>query len=522
MTGEVLPDGEEGELVFTSLTKQAMPVIRYRTRDLTRLLPGTARSMRRMEKITGRTDDMIILRGVNLFPTQIEEIVLGIPTLSPHFQCHLDRSGNLDTLTVRVERRDATTDAEAAAAQTELAPADQGVHRRQRRGRRRRRGLDRALGRQDAADRRPPRGALTGGYLPATGRRGLQWSQRFRRRAAVITPDPPDTAHLAPAPHLHAVACRQSRTGSPAPRRVPQSGRTTLAQRQRQRGSRRTPAHARHKDNEGIVPVLARAVRELESAVQRGPLAPGQRVRFQVVALLVREHRTDVRASAELTDAQKADELKRLDGIATILAKTATRDPSLFALLSEESVVTDSARDLRLEMLRKAGVEVAPEEPKPDDEAGPGLGERRVIPQSVAQHQLANPFLVPDFGIGRERRRVHGRLVDLGAARPAVPLLRARRLLVLHGPAGAHLARRPRQARADAAPGRDDRRRPPRATAPSCWPTSRASARPRRRCSPRRPPTPSRCSSLPQRRQDQLGSRDRALDPAPPRDRDPR
>ena len=121
VTGEVLPDGEEGELVLTTLTKQAMPVIRYRTRDLTRLLPGTARSMRRMEKITGRTDDMIILRGVNLFPTQIEEIVLGIPTLSPHFQCHLDRSGNLDTLTVRVERRDATTDAEAAAAQTELA-----------------------------------------------------------------------------------------------------------------------------------------------------------------------------------------------------------------------------------------------------------------------------------------------------------------------------------------------------------------------------------------------------------------
>jgi superfamily II DNA or RNA helicase len=183
-----------------------------------------------------------------------------------------------------------------------------------------------------------------------------------------------------------------------------------LAQRQRQRGSRRTPAHARHKDNEGIVPVLARAVRELESAVQRGPLAPGQRVRFQVVALLVREHRSDVRASTELTDAQKADELKRLDGIATILAKTATRDPSLFGLLSEDSVVTDSARDLRLEMLRKAGVEVAPEEPKPDDEAGPGLGERRVVPQSVLQHQLANPFLKPDFGIGRERRSVHGRL----------------------------------------------------------------------------------------------------------------
>ena len=113
LTGDVLPDGEEGELVFTTLTKQAMPVVRYRTRDLTRLLPGTARSVRRMEKITGRTDDMIILRGVNLFPTQIEELVLRTPALSPHFQCVLDRVDRLDALTVRVERR---PDAERAAA----------------------------------------------------------------------------------------------------------------------------------------------------------------------------------------------------------------------------------------------------------------------------------------------------------------------------------------------------------------------------------------------------------------------
>jgi phenylacetate-CoA ligase len=105
-TGEVLPDGEEGELVFTSLTKQAMPVLRYRTRDLTRLLPGTARPMRRIEKITGRSDDMIILRGVNLFPTQIEEILLSTAELSPHFQCVLSRVGSLDEMTVRVEHRD--------------------------------------------------------------------------------------------------------------------------------------------------------------------------------------------------------------------------------------------------------------------------------------------------------------------------------------------------------------------------------------------------------------------------------
>src|SRR3954468_3785091 len=104
-TGAVLPDGEAGELVFTSLTKEAMPVVRYRTRDLTRLLPGTARPMRRIQKITGRTDDMIILRGVNLFPTQIEELILRTPQLAPHFQCLLTRDGRLDALTVKVERR---------------------------------------------------------------------------------------------------------------------------------------------------------------------------------------------------------------------------------------------------------------------------------------------------------------------------------------------------------------------------------------------------------------------------------
>ena len=104
-TGRVLPDGEFGELVFTSLTKEALPIIRYRTRDLTRLLPGTARTMRRMEKVTGRSDDMMILRGVNVFPTQIEELILKRPELAPHYQCILGREGPLDSLTVAVETR---------------------------------------------------------------------------------------------------------------------------------------------------------------------------------------------------------------------------------------------------------------------------------------------------------------------------------------------------------------------------------------------------------------------------------
>ena len=102
-TGEVLEDGEKGELVFTSLTKEAFPIIRYRTKDLTRLFPGTARSMRRMEKVTGRSDDLMIIRGVNVFPSQIEEKILEFRELSPHFQIELTRRDRLDEMLVRVE-----------------------------------------------------------------------------------------------------------------------------------------------------------------------------------------------------------------------------------------------------------------------------------------------------------------------------------------------------------------------------------------------------------------------------------
>jgi phenylacetate-CoA ligase len=126
-TGDVLPDGSGGELVLTSLTKEAMPIIRYRTRDLSRLLPGTARTMRRMEKVTGRTDDMMIVRGVNVFPTQIEELILRVPGLAPHYQCVLERPGRMDELTVRVEARPGPSASDAGRNLVELVKQNVGV-----------------------------------------------------------------------------------------------------------------------------------------------------------------------------------------------------------------------------------------------------------------------------------------------------------------------------------------------------------------------------------------------------------
>ena len=119
-TGEPVDDGEMGELVFTSLTKEALPIIRYRTRDLTRLLPGTARTMRRMDKITGRSDDMLIIRGVNVFPTQVEERVLAVSALAPHYQIRVSRDGQLDVMTVQVEKTVDAIDADVAAIANEL------------------------------------------------------------------------------------------------------------------------------------------------------------------------------------------------------------------------------------------------------------------------------------------------------------------------------------------------------------------------------------------------------------------
>jgi SNF2-related domain/Helicase conserved C-terminal domain len=183
-----------------------------------------------------------------------------------------------------------------------------------------------------------------------------------------------------------------------------------LARRgQRQSGNTRTGQGSRnarrHGDNEGIIPVLARAVREVEARSQRGPVSPSARTKFQVVALLVREERARIKADTELTEAKRADQLKRLDGVATILAKTAASDTSLLFLLAEDATVSESAKELRREMIAAAGLELEEdEEPEPDEAELVVGSERRVVPHSVVQRQLSNPFLTPDFSAADERR----------------------------------------------------------------------------------------------------------------------
>ncbi len=168
---------------------------------------------------------------------------------------------------------------------------------------------------------------------------------------------------------------------------------------QRQAGARRTAPRqqrrVRHRDD--VVSVLARTAREVEAAAQRGRVTPAVRTKFQAVALLLRDERARVRAATG-TESHRAEQLRRLDGIATILATTAVRDAQLLALLAEDSDVSDAARSLKREMLRELGIEPAPEEMAPAETAtATAVTERRVVPQSVVSRQLANPFLAPDF-----------------------------------------------------------------------------------------------------------------------------
>ena len=177
------------------------------------------------------------------------------------------------------------------------------------------------------------------------------------------------------------------------------SGETRTAPRQQQR---------RAADNDGIIPVLARAVREVEANARRGPVTPSGRTKFQVVALLAREERARVKADQENTESYRTEQLKRLDGIGTILARTAARDTSLLALLEEDADVSYAATELRHDMLRAAGIETPAEEV--DDESVPPAKERRVVPQSVVSRQLANPFLAPDFESAQRREPQSRRL----------------------------------------------------------------------------------------------------------------
>jgi hypothetical protein len=170
----------------------------------------------------------------------------------------------------------------------------------------------------------------------------------------------------------------------------------------------------RDRDIEGIIPVLARAVREVETAAQRGPVKPSARTKFQAIALLVRQERARVQADQSSGATRRSEQLKRLDGIAMILAQTAVRDSALLALLADDAVISDAARSLARDMLSDAGiepslVEVAPTEPAA---AAPVGTERRVVPQSVVSRQLANPFLAPDFASFRPNTVVPRRLAS--------------------------------------------------------------------------------------------------------------
>ncbi len=179
---------------------------------------------------------------------------------------------------------------------------------------------------------------------------------------------------------------------------------------QRPQGTRRSAPRTQRRERADVISVLARTVREVEAAAQRGQVQASTRTKFQVVALLLREERARVRADETSSDSRRTEQLKRLDGIATILATTAVRDAGLLALLADDAVVSDAARALKRDLLRAAGIEPEPEpEPPARPASVPAAHENRVVPQSVVSRQLANPFLAPDYSaapppVSRPRR----------------------------------------------------------------------------------------------------------------------
>ncbi|KGN38291.1 DEAD/DEAH box helicase [Knoellia subterranea] len=195
-----------------------------------------------------------------------------------------------------------------------------------------------------------------------------------------------------------------------AQRAARRGGATQASSRDRRRSDTRDP-----RDGEGIIPVLAKTVRQVEAAAQRGKIRPTQRTAYQVVALLVREERARVKTDATISEAERTNVMTRLDGIATILAKTAARDTSLLALLADGATVSPTAASMRNDMLRAAGREVEEEpEPEPEAESGelPAVATRRAVPATVIARQLANPFLAPDFSAARTPRPATNRLAS--------------------------------------------------------------------------------------------------------------
>jgi superfamily II DNA or RNA helicase len=191
-------------------------------------------------------------------------------------------------------------------------------------------------------------------------------------------------------------------SGQPSAKRQRTGGKRPAAQTRRRQ----------HQDETGIIPVLARTVRTIENSAERGKVNPSNRTRFRVVAVLVREERARIKGDGGLTDAERTKELTRLDGIATIMAKTASRDTSLIQLLTDPAPLTPAAQEVRRAMLLDAGTELSPEDLIVITEAPtkPSDDERQVVPQSVKQFQMSNPFLAPDFSSGQAKPTTEGRL----------------------------------------------------------------------------------------------------------------
>ena len=243
---------------------------------------------------------------------------------------------------------------------------------------------------------------------------GSGQDDRLVRPAAWPRPRRPGDGHLPrPRSSRHRAVPRAPRpVEGGAPRDAVRAAAGTWSTDGGARGSRPTSVRCpppqrngrgvKHLDNDGIIPVLARAVREVETAVGRGSALASVRPRFQAIALLVRDERTRVKADTTCTEAYRAEQLKRLDGVATILAQTAARQSSLFLLLAEDAEISDETKALRREMLRAGGVEAPEPEPEPELEVGHAR-ERQVRPRSVVSRQLATPFLRPDFSAVRPR-----------------------------------------------------------------------------------------------------------------------